>query len=450
MASNTTRSQAKEAAQAANSKNDQQNPVQVATPVPTAISNLVAHYQTSIGIQSLLDLSSEEVTRPNSTGIVEVSPDSSENKPLSELAQSEVRSVLAGPVDSVQQHIKNFQQVFDLKDIQNTHAATVKLGTTKKQAKFSKTSISSLINLDETGPSLNAAIKSNTQPEKRKRASPKGELAAKKAKTDTPKKTTKATPKPDAKKEEKPEAKKDSKSDPKSTLKPEPKVEPKKAAKTKKKTPEVILPSQDKPSIHPTMTTEKTKATTPAASLPAPSFIPMDDLGLGDQGLGGAVEEKDKLPPPVIALDIPLLDPKNPKPGQAEVVVNVLKLAEEKYGWSAVHPEARSAFELMDDVLDDEEDGEEDEEEDVMIVDDNGNSSKKKEDGVDKKKKKQLQQSKVNRKVGKYDYEDPFIDDAELQWEEEITTTKEGFFVYWGPLVDERQSSKKGSAKSKK
>ena len=47
------------------------------------------------------------------------------------------------------------------------------------------------------------------------------------------------------------------------------------------------------------------------------------------------------------------------------------------------------------------------------------------------------------RKVGKYEFEDPFIDDQELQMEEEISSTKEGFFVYWGPLVDDRNSNKK-------
>ena len=50
---------------------------------------------------------------------------------------------------------------------------------------------------------------------------------------------------------------------------------------------------------------------------------------------------------------------------------------------------------------------------------------------------------KMIRKVGKYDFEDPFIDDQELQMEEEISSTKEGFFVYWGPLVDDRNSNKK-------
>ena len=44
-------------------------------------------------------------------------------------------------------------------------------------------------------------------------------------------------------------------------------------------------------------------------------------------------KEKEKPEPPIIALNIPLLNPKDPQPGKAEVIVNVLKLAEEKYGW---------------------------------------------------------------------------------------------------------------------
>ncbi|CCH58776.1 hypothetical protein TBLA_0A09960 [Henningerozyma blattae CBS 6284] len=38
--------------------------------------------------------------------------------------------------------------------------------------------------------------------------------------------------------------------------------------------------------------------------------------------------------------------------------------------------------------------------------------------------------------IGKYDVDDPFIDDAELLWEEQRAATKDGFFVYYGPLID--------------
>ena len=55
----------------------------------------------------------------------------------------------------------------------------------------------------------------------------------------------------------------------------------------------------------------------------------------------------------------------------------------------------------------------------------------------------------MNRKVGKYDYEDPFIDDAELQWEEEITTTKEGFLCTGVRWLRKDQQPKKEPVKVK-
>ncbi|QBM88260.1 HPC2 and ubinuclein domain-containing protein [Metschnikowia aff. pulcherrima] len=435
--------------------------IQTASPAPTSLANLVSHFQTSIGIPNLLEQPPQgpagSENRPQSTGATGTNPNTSLN-PLT-VDESETRAALADPQNRnmpLAANVKDYQQVFDSKQ--------VKSGGGARQSKFSKTSISSLINLDENAPAASSGTTKNAaQAEKRKRASPKTEPAAKRSRADPLKKTAKAEPKTVVKIEpsaaprsdskttlksdtkDAKDTKKDLKVEPKKTpAKPDAKSEPKKTAKAKKKTPELVLPSQEKPSIHPTMTTEKSKYSGPPASVPAPSFIAMDEPGLGDAGN----DEKEKLQLPVIALDVPLLDPKNPRPGQAEVVVNVMRLAEEKYGWAAVHPEARSTFDLMEDVLDDEEDGDEEEDEEVMIVDEKGNALKKKDDGGDKKKKKVP--PKVNRKVGKYDFEDPFIDDAELQWEEEITTTKEGFFVYWGPLVDERQPTKKGGAKSKK
>jgi hypothetical protein len=159
--------------------------------------------------------------------------------------------------------------------------------------------------------------------------------------------------------------------------------------------------------------------------------------------------EKEKVPPLIIALNVPLLDPKDPKPGQSEVVVNVLKLAEEKYGWSALHPNAKSAIDIMDDILDEDDDAIEEDEDDEE--DEEDKSKKKKDDeGLTEEQLVRQHEIRMNRRVGKYDYEDPFIDDIELHMEEEITTTKEGFFVYWGPIVDDRSSSsKKGSSKKR-
>ena len=41
------------------------------------------------------------------------------------------------------------------------------------------------------------------------------------------------------------------------------------------------------------------------------------------------------------------------------------------------------------------------------------------------------------RKVEEYDQEDPFVDDSEMAWEAQAAASKDGFFVYCGPLVPE-------------
>jgi len=41
------------------------------------------------------------------------------------------------------------------------------------------------------------------------------------------------------------------------------------------------------------------------------------------------------------------------------------------------------------------------------------------------------------RKQEEYDQDDPFVDDSELLWEAQAAASKDGFFVYCGPLVPE-------------
>lgn len=302
----------------------------------------------------------------------------------------------------------------------------------------SKTSINSLINAEESAPPA-VAPPVTAGPEKKKRTYQKADGPNKKAKTEPAKKGLKA----------------------------DVKAETKKGAKGKKKTPEVVLPLVEKPSIHATMTTDKVKSGATAVQLASPAFIETKKLPEGQENEANdsplskdkegqkdkeSQKEKEKLAErPIIALDIPLLDPKNPRPGQAEVVVNVLKLAEDKYGWNVIHPNAKSAIDLMDEILDDDDEGDDDEDDDLQVTEDKQTSLKKKEELTEEQRAKQ-HETKMNRKVGKYDYEDPFIDDEELQWEEEITTTKEGFFVYWGPLVEDKSTSatKKNTTKGKK
>lgn len=50
--------------------------------------------------------------------------------------------------------------------------------------------------------------------------------------------------------------------------------------------------------------------------------------------------------------------------------------------------------------------------------------------------KKRSHPNKGKSLIGKYDVEDPFIDDAELLLEEQQASTNDGFFVYYGPLIE--------------
>lgn len=53
------------------------------------------------------------------------------------------------------------------------------------------------------------------------------------------------------------------------------------------------------------------------------------------------------------------------------------------------------------------------------------------EEPTDGKKKRR------KKKIEEYDRDDPFVDDSELVWQEQAAASKDGFFVYSGPLVAE-------------
>lgn len=328
----------------------------------------------------------------------------------------------------------NSGQLLDqLKSFQTNFRASAKKSQkiVFKPPKTSRASITSIINVDD-----NNSTPSGTPPPatEKKRRGPKADGANKKAKTE--KKPTKAELKAAELKATESKA-------------TELKVKEYKKTTAKTKSPEAKATVTEKPVTFATITADKRKWSQGPPSVGDASILEGEG-NLRLMGREDADQEKKEISLPVVVLDIPLLDAKDPKPGQAEVVVHVMKMAEEKYGWNAVHPNSKSAIDLLDEMLEDEEEGEEEDDDDVVTVDEKGVPLKKKEESTkDKKKKKE---PKVNRKVGKYDCDDPFIDDTELQWEEEITTTKEGFFVYWGPLVDERTTgtTRKNTAKNKK
>lgn len=387
---------------------DEDQPAPTNQEVSTLTQSLVSQYQTSVDATAVS------------------SPAPSSPLPMESSAKAAPRAIAPARRGRPPTNPHSGQLLDQLKSFQTNFRAGAKKAAPKLAAKVPKStraSITSIINTDD-----NPGDTSVPAPPEKKRRGPKTDGTSKKAKTESAKKPTKAELKA---------------AEAKATA-------DQKKTNAKKKTPELTPNLLEKPGVHATMTVEKRKWAQASPSVGDPTILEAGEGNLRLMGRDDDDQDKRDSVLPVIVLDIPLLDPKDPKPGQAEVVVHVMKMAEEKYGWNAMHPNSKSAIDLLDEMLEDEDDGEEDEEEEPAAIDDKAAVGKKKDEPTKEKKKKK--EPKVNRKVGKYDCDDPFIDDTELQWEEEITTTKEGFFVYWGPLVDDRATgpTRKNAAKNKK
>lgn len=148
--------------------------------------------------------------------------------------------------------------------------------------------------------------------------------------------------------------------------------------------------------------------------------------------------------------------------------VNFARMAEERYGFNALHPRlaasrerlarvaaAGAAIELAskgarnsgsglsaDDMsvdLSDHEGGGDDSNIEMggMSVQDVMRSGGEGSEATLVKKVTKKRTTKEDR----YDKDDPFVDDTELAWEEQAAASKDGFFVYSGPLVPEGEQA---------
>ncbi|KAI5806344.1 hypothetical protein EDC01DRAFT_609325, partial [Geopyxis carbonaria] len=133
---------------------------------------------------------------------------------------------------------------------------------------------------------------------------------------------------------------------------------------------------------------------------------------------GGNLNNEPDIKPPNIYIHVPLN-------GEQNKYVNFAKLAEDRYGWAALNPKlAKAKLALQMDSGDE------------MMLD--GSESESNADngtaiGDNSKPKKRQKRSYQD----VYDKMDPFIDDSEMLWEEQAAASKDGFFVYSGPLVPE-------------
>ncbi len=135
--------------------------------------------------------------------------------------------------------------------------------------------------------------------------------------------------------------------------------------------------------------------------------------------------------------------------------VNFAKLAEERYGFSALHPKlaahnerlaraaaAGAALERMSGggggVGVGVNSADEDMSLDVSEPESNadmagteGSGGDNRSDGKNQKPTKRKRKAKAD----EYNKDDPFIDDSEMLWQEQAAASKDGFFVYEGPLL---------------
>ena len=173
----------------------------------------------------------------------------------------------------------------------------------------------------------------------------------------------------------------------------------------------------------------------------------------GDSNNGMAQKDSEK--GPSIVLHVDLKDPNNR-------VINFARLAEAKYGFAALYPRQAAQKERLakiaaagaalersasgsklggtsaesgDEDLSVDIDRDSENDGDVAMSGVNGgpDAGNSGTDGPGTKRRRR-------RKVEEYDVDDDFVDDSELLWEAQAAASKDGFFVYCGPLVPEGEN----------
>ncbi|KAJ5885271.1 hypothetical protein N7495_009781 [Penicillium taxi] len=210
-----------------------------------------------------------------------------------------------------------------------------------------------------------------------------------------------------------------------------------------------VLPSSDgamdiDPKEQPAPSAKKEKAPAAKAAKETPR-IPQGSGRISSALFGGADDNLDDSPPPVgVNIDIEV------DISGGNVHVNFLRMAEEKYGFDAVHPriaarkrhlarviaasnalEAKAAGESLDEESADI-DQDSDMDGDISMIGGKNDESSSVKEGKKKPRRK---------KVEEYDQDDGFIDDTELSWQAAAAASKDGFFVYSGPLVRDGETA---------
>ena len=169
-----------------------------------------------------------------------------------------------------------------------------------------------------------------------------------------------------------------------------------------------------------------------------PTPPPLPGSGLMQLG-GGGPQDGTEFRAPTVILNIPMA-------GESNKYINFTRLAEEQYGWDALHPRLAAQRDRLARVAAAgaalERNGSNRESGDEMSLDSDAEGSNVEmggmsdgRTGTDGGAKKVPRKRKM--KEDEYDKDDGFVDDSELLWEEQAAAANDGFFVYSGPLVPE-------------
>ena len=126
--------------------------------------------------------------------------------------------------------------------------------------------------------------------------------------------------------------------------------------------------------------------------------------------------------------------------GETNKYINFARMAEERYGFNALHPRLAAQRERLARIAAAGaalEKGSGSGSADEMSLDLSEGESNVEMGGMEGGSATEGKKPAKRKKADQYDKDDPFVDDSELLWEEQAAASKDGFFVYSGPLVPE-------------
>jgi hypothetical protein len=203
---------------------------------------------------------------------------------------------------------------------------------------------------------------------------------------------------------------------------------------------------QNSPALANVKKSNSAAATAPSSTVPSPKPAKVKEKDIappplpGSFGMGSGPSDGTEFRAPTVVLHIPMN-------GETNKYVNFTKMAEERYGWDALHPRLAAQRDRLARVaaagaaLERNGSGKESGDEMSLDLSEGENSNVEMggmsdaRTGTDGGAKKPVKKRKM--KEDEYDKDDGFVDDSELLWEEQAAASKDGFFVYSGPLVPE-------------